>query len=366
MYAVIDADTHIAEPAAMWDHIPPEMHLRRPVMVRLPEDTLYQKFDATWLIDGNIFPKGAGKGGTIFVTPSAQRFVQEMPDVPARELLDLGARFSDMQKVGADVQVVYPTLFLTFLTHDPKLEIALCQAYNRHLARVCAEAEGWLRWVLIPPLQTIEAAIKEIRYGKEHGAVGVFFRGIEKDRTLDDPYFFPIYEEAASLDLPICIHQGSGCPDWTKLMDLARSSTFTHGRLPPLVAFRNIVANKIPELFPTLRFGFIETGASWVPFVLHQLKGIMGGPPEQWGPKLFEDYRIWVSYEQAEDLTYLAQYIGEDHLVIGSDYAHHGRDGIVADPSAQLHYVSTLKSRGYPPSLVDKMLAANPHALYGI
>jgi predicted TIM-barrel fold metal-dependent hydrolase len=359
MATLIDADTHIAEPAQMWDHIPEEMYPRRPVMVRLPEDTLYQKFDATWLIDGNIFPKGAGKGGTIFVTPSEQRFVQEMSDVPARELNDLGARFQDMQHIGTDVQVVYPTLFLTFLTHDPKLEIALCQAYNRHLAQVSAAAEGWLRWVLIPPLQTIDAAIQEIRYGKEHGAVGVFFRGIEKDRTLDDPYFFPIYEEAASLDLAICIHQGSGCPDWTKLMDLERSSTFTHGRLPPLVAFRNIVANKIPEQFPTLRFGFIETGASWVPYVLHQLRG-------DYGPKLFEDYRIWVSYEVAEDLPYLAHYIGEDHLVVGSDYAHHGREGTIADPSAQLHYVTTMRSRDYPPSLVEKMLAANPQALYGI
>lgn len=367
MASVIDADTHIAEPFEMWDHLDPAMHHRRPVVVQVPKDTLYRKNNAMWLIDGNIFPKSAGKGGTSLVTPTTQDFVQEMPDVRARDLTDMDARFHDMDKIGAEVQVVYPTLFLTFLTQDEELEVALCRAYNRHLAQVYRQGEGRIRWVVIPPLRSIEASIQELRYGKENGAVGVFFRGIEKDRTLDDPYFFPVYKEAEALNLAICVHQGSGCPDISKLMDITRSSTFTHGRLLPVIAFRNLVFNKIPELFPTLRFAFVESGASWIPFVLHTLKGIMGGDADRWGPKLFENYRLWVTYEVAEDLMYLSKYVGEDHLVIGSDYAHHGREGVVADPSAQLHMVATVKSREeYPASLVEKMLAVNPRRLYGL
>jgi len=37
----------------------------------------------------------------------------------------------------------------------------------------------------------------------------------------------------------------------------------------PLFAFNDIVNNKIPELFPRLKFGFIEAYASWVPYLLH-------------------------------------------------------------------------------------------------
>lgn len=45
-------------------------------------------------------------------------------------------RLHDMDRLGADLQVVYPTLFLTFLTHDVHFEVALCKAYNRFLANV--------------------------------------------------------------------------------------------------------------------------------------------------------------------------------------------------------------------------------------
>ena len=63
MQPIIDADTHIAESAAMWQMIDKEMYPRRPVLLSLPDDTLYGGWNATWLIDGNIFPKPVGKGG---------------------------------------------------------------------------------------------------------------------------------------------------------------------------------------------------------------------------------------------------------------------------------------------------------------
>jgi predicted TIM-barrel fold metal-dependent hydrolase len=369
MSTVWDADTHVAEPPEMWNYLDPEWYPCRPVVVQVPEDTAYGATDHMWLIDGQIFPKPAGRGGNNLVTPTSQTRIRARADVKARELLDLPMRFQDMQATNVDTQVVYPTLFLAYLTSDPAYEVALCTAYNRFLADVSAKADGRIRWVLVPPLHDVQATLEQVRFGKEHGACGVFFRGIEGDRTLDDPYFFPVYQQAEALDLAICIHQGQGSPALNNLVDIQRSHTFTHGRLPPLVAFRNIVANRIPELFPRLRWGFIETGASWVPFVLYQLRGTRRAEPTFWGPRLFEDYRIWVSYEVGEDLPYLLQYVGEDHLVMGTDYGHHTpgtTDRLAADPSAQVHTVSNLRSRSeLPEALVDKLLMHNPARLYG-
>ena len=367
MAGIIDADTHIAEPREMWNFLDPEWYPRRPVVVEVPGDTLYQNSNHMWLIDGNIYPRAAGKGGMLLVTPTSQARNQDLPDAKSRELIDLDRRFRDMERIGTDSQVVYPTLFLTFLTNDEQLEVALCKAYNRFLADVCNTCPDRLKWVVVPPLRHIDATIQEMKLGKAHGAVGVFFRGIEKDRTLDDPYFFPVYEEAQALNLSLCIHQGSGSPALNMLVDVQRSHTFTHGRLPPLVAFRNLVANKIPELFPGVRWGFIETGASWIPFVLHQLKGVRRESPDFWGPKLFDQYNMWISYEVAEDLPYLVKYIGEDHIITGSDYGHHSREGMAGDPSAQLHMVTELRAHeGYPSRLVDKLLSDNPKAFYGL
>lgn len=163
------------------------------------------------------------------------------------------------------------------------------------------------------------------------------FDGIEGDWTLDDPYFFPVCEEAQALDLSICIHQGQGAPALNNLVDISRSHTFTHGRLPPITAFRNLVANRIPEEFPELRFGFIETGASRIPFALYQLSGTTKAADDFWGPRLFEEYRMWISYEIGEDLPYLMKYTGEDHIVVGTDYGHHApgtNNRLFSDPSA--------------------------------
>jgi uncharacterized protein len=366
MLHAIDADTHIFESTQVWDFIDEEMYPRRPIILSGPRDTVYRR-SGFWLIDGNIFPKSAGKGGFLLGTPTEPDQIETTPDVRARELLDIDGRLQAMDVMGVDMQVIYPTLFLAYITDDVKLEVALCRSYNRFMASIWEQGQERLRWVLVPPLRSIDASIEAIHFGKAHGALGLFFRGIERDRTLDDPYFFPVYEEAARLNLPICIHTGAGCPAFTAIFDVSRSHTFPHTRTLPLMAFRNIVANKIPELFPELRFGFIEAGASWVPYVLHALRSVFGGSPEQWGPKLFQEYRLFTAYEEWEDLSYLLQYVGQDNLVVGSDWGHHGGRGRGGDPSGQPEVFANMRARtDVPSAIIAKMLSDNPRNLYGL
>ncbi|MEK7215201.1 MAG: hypothetical protein AAB289_06375, partial [Chloroflexota bacterium] len=69
------------------------------------------------------------------------------------------------------------------------------------------------------------------------------------------------------------------------------------------------------------------------------------------------------------DLPYLLQYIGEDHLVVGTDYGHHTpgtTDRLAADPSAQVHIVKNMRERGLSKEFLDKVLTHNPAKLYGI
>jgi hypothetical protein len=53
--------------------------------------------------------------------------------IGCRELTDVEARLADMDRLGIETQVIYPTLFLIYLTDDVNLEIALRKAYNRWL-----------------------------------------------------------------------------------------------------------------------------------------------------------------------------------------------------------------------------------------
>ncbi len=360
---VVDADTHIAESESMWKHLDKEWYHRRPVIVSVPDDTLYRDQTAVWLIDGNIFPKPAGKGGSLLITPSAakRQVMRKDISVACRELTDPVGRLADMDRLSVDTQVIYPTLFLIHLTDDVGLEIALCRAYNRFMAEACSNGHNRLRWIAIPPLRSVEESIKEIRWAKERGAVGLFFRGIEKDLNIDHPHFFPIYEEAARLDLAICIHQGMGAPAITQLFDIQQHSTFPQSRLLPLIAFRNIVANKIPERFPGLRFGFIEACAGWIPFLVHHLRRSLR---QRWkfssSVDLFREYRLFVACEADEDIPYLVQYTGEDNLIIGSDYGH-------PDASEEPELVTVMRARKDITSDVnEKILSENARKLYSL
>jgi predicted TIM-barrel fold metal-dependent hydrolase len=363
MDRVVDADTHIAESEAMWCYIDKEMYPRRPVLVRVPEDTWYQERNAFWLIDGEIFPKPAGKASFSLITPSAQKKELMRGDIhlAVRELTDPMARVKDMVKIGVDVQVIYPTLFLVYLTDDAPLEVALCRAYNRFVAAACAKAPDRLKWVVILPLRDIAASTEELNWAKDQGAVGVFFRGMEGNLTLDNPYFFPVYALAEKLGLTICIHTGSGSRHLMQLFDVERNHTFAHNRVLPVVAFRDLVANRIPEMFPALRFGFIEAAASWVPYIWHVLRRSARPDFKSKNPQdHFQEYRFWVACEADEELPHLLSYLGEDHLVIGSDYGHN-------DPSKEPEFVQYLRAReDIAPAAIENILCSNPRRLYGL
>ena len=361
MAGIIDADTHVAESDAMWNMIDKEMYPRRPVLLKSPEDTLYGPRNAFWLIDGHIFPKPNGKGSFRLITPSASKLETSRGDIHLayREMTDIAGRLQDMDKLGVEMQIVFPTLFLIYLTDDAALEVALCRAYNRFLAQACAKSGGRIKWVVIPPLKSTEESVKELKWARDNGAVGVFFRGIEGSWTLDNPYLFPVYQAANDLELPICIHTGAGCPAFLDLFDVERNHTFGHSRIQPLMAFRDLIANKIPEQFPKLKFGFIEASAGWVPFLLHILKRLF---KERWkfssDRDMFREYRIFVACEADEDVNYIARFTGEDQLLIGSDYGHQ-------DPSEERQLVAAMRAReDIPRELTDKILFDNPKKFY--
>ena len=57
------------------------------------------------------------------------------------------------------------------------------------------------------PLVDPPAAVRELRRAVEElGFVCGILKPFIEDRNLDDPIFFPIYEEAQRLDVPLTVH----------------------------------------------------------------------------------------------------------------------------------------------------------------
>ena len=119
-----------------------------------------------------------------------------------------------------------------------------------------------LRWVAAPPLMTMNKVYDELARAKENGACGIFTCGFAADRELWNPYFFPLYEIAQELNLPICLHAGVDSFAYHDLFE--ESDALAKFKFPVISAFHALLLQDIPRRFPALRWGFIEAGSGWL------------------------------------------------------------------------------------------------------
>jgi predicted TIM-barrel fold metal-dependent hydrolase len=352
----IDADTHVDENDETWSYMSRSEQRYRPVLIRVPG----QKH-AHWVYDGMLRQRTIRddqKDGTTAET---------------RELLDIAARLRDMDRMGVSTQIVYSTFFAQPITDRAEVEYALRRSYNRWLAERCSHSNGRLRWIVVPPLLSMDRAIEEVRWAKEHGAVGILKKGDEEaGHWPSESYFFPLYEEAERLDLPITFHVGSGTTFGRGLPP----GTAYGGGTPVIHAFQSLITRGVPLRFPKLRWGFIEANASWLPYVVYNLRHFVQTVKErpnvggQTGEEriniagsILETYNFYVSCQEDEDLRAIIAHVGEDYLLIGSDYTHN-------DFSSQLAYTNGLRERAskgdISQSAVQKIMCDTPRRFYGL
>jgi uncharacterized protein len=359
---VIDADSHIDETDETWTYLDDAERWIAPSTVMLGNGQPSTGGSRYWhFFDGLLRERRIRddkRTGTTLAT---------------RELLDVDERLRHMDELGVDVHVIYPTAFLTALTARPDVDAGLCRSYNRWLAGKCAQSGGRLRWVAMMPVLNMEATLEEVDYARDHGAAAVMKKGIEcGNRVAGDPYFYPLYDKASEAGLAVCIHAASGEPSASYLVSKSFAGMWPQV-LPVSAACSSMLAARLPDLFPKLRVGFIEAGASWVPYILddYWARHDRQSAPDMAGRKalgldkrtdLFATSRFFVAYQVQEDLQYLLDKGLEDCLVIGTDYTH-------ADQSADIGMLRAMQDRAargeVNPTVVRKMLDDNPRRLYG-
>ena len=340
--ATIDSDAHVLETDRTWDYLLEAEREFRPKVVATPQAE--ESGGESWLIDGRLHAKARNVGDD---TPKA-----------AREMADIAARIRHMDELKVDIQVLYPTVFLRPYTSRPEVELALCRSYNRWLVDIWKQGDGRLRWVAVLPLLSMDKALAEARSAKANGACGIFIRGLEGERRLSDAYFFPLYEEASRLDMPVCVHSATG--NFMLHDFFERECGFNKFKLAVVGAFHSILFDGIPQRFPKLRFGFIEVSAQWVPYALHDLARRLERRGKKLGDDVLRESRIYVACQTDDDLSYVLRYSGPRNIVIGSDYGH-------ADTASELEALRKLRESGeVDRKVVDMILDDNARALYGI
>ena len=354
---VIDADAHVVETERVWDYLDAPDQKYRPTLMASPDNPRRQ----FWMLDGENL-------GSKFPSPDEKQSEQHLKrfgravgtPVEARELSDVTQRLRHMDELGIDVQVMFNSLWITPLTRRPDAEIALSWAWNRWLADVWKLGDNRLRWTCVVPALTPKEALPQIRFAKEHGAVGVCMRPFERERMMTDPFYYPIYQEAQRLDIPITVHLGNGSPELFKLMTNEAGGGFSTFRVPTVTSCYALIMSEIPRVFPKLRWGFIEVSSQWVPWVIHEAMRRSLGSAHPISKDCLREYNIYVSTQTDDDFQYIISYACEDNLVIGTDYGH-------GDTSSELNAIAKFKARkDLSPAVKWKILSDNPRRFYGI
>src|SRR6266540_5363168 len=306
-----------------------------------------------WVIDGKV-------KGFRFPAFSAEELAKRQQQVgrkfadaqEARELGNVDLRLEHMDKTGIHVQVLHNTMFIESATSRAAVEVALCKSWNRWLADIWKQGEGRLRWSCMAPTLSMPDALDQIRWCKENGACAVLMRPVEGQRLLCDPYFYPIYEEASRLDLAIAVHIANGNKWLNDLYDhpVRAAGTLHRFRMPTVAAFNDILLSEIHQVFPKLRWGFIEASSQWLPWVLHEAKNRFKTLGREWPENVARAYGMFVTCENSDDLPYIVEQGGEDCLVIGTDYGH-------TDTSSDIDAIKIFRDRtDLTPQVKEKIL----------
>ena len=344
----IDADAHVIESDRTWSYLAEDERRFAPMVLDLA--------------DGES-QSGSGLSQTTRFWYSGN-FIQSKDnadlvamDEDSREMGNVKARLAHMDQLNIDVQVLYPTIFLAPCARDAAQEAAQYRAYNRWLADIWKAAGDRLRWAACVPTASMHKVRDELAFAKDHGACCVFVRPFECDRYVGESYFEPLLKAAAELDLAIAFHAGNASYHNNTLH---AGHNFARFKLAMMAQFHWLLENEIPAKYPEIRWAFIEASASWVPYTLLDLESRLKRRGKKMWDNPLADNNIWVTVEMTDDIPYIIDRVGDDNLIVGTDYGH-------TDTASEIEALRLLRENGgISPQSADKILGANPTRLYGL
>jgi predicted TIM-barrel fold metal-dependent hydrolase len=203
-------------------------------------------------------------------------------DDAVREEDDLAAGDPDwviqqlLRKFRIDIAVMTGTMTGASIQPDPRFSSALVSAYNDWLLAKWVRPYACFKGSINVAPQDPEAAAREIhRLGDDPGMVQVLMASAARI-PYGQQYYWPIYQAAVDHNLPVAIHVGAEGTGIAKPpTGVGYPSTYlefhTDHSQTMMAHCVSVISEGLFEQFPTLRFGFIEGGICWAPYVMWRL-----------------------------------------------------------------------------------------------
>lgn len=273
--------------------------------------------------------------------------------------MDRDARVAKMQEQGLEGIWLFPTLGVLYeelLKHDTEAVTTTFQAFNRWVE------EDWgcnyQDKIFAAPyisLCDVDWACQELEWAIERGARVVCMRpsAIQmadgKCRSPADTLFDPFWARLNEAGITLVVHAADSGYTTHGYVNDGFSSDFNGGVFSPNIKHFNIeraaydflitlAYEKLFERFPNLRIASIENGAEYLPDLfrkLRQSRDRMRGYYAQDPGELFRRH-VWVNPFWEDDVNEVAQYMGVDRVIFGSDWPH------IEGMPTPLDYVSEL------------------------
>jgi predicted TIM-barrel fold metal-dependent hydrolase len=381
---VIDADSHVFEPQAVWtQYLEPEYRFAARSAFSYHDDgeghfgVILNGKPAPWLNRGMLNRYALWRPG---MTPEAIGALD-----PAKPVeINPGAheakqRLRDMDRMGVERAVVFPTLFAEYfpLTENPDIAHALARAYNNWILDFCRGSGGRLVPVAVLPMQDPIFAKQELRRAAGAGFKACLIRPSFFDgRFLNHSIYDPVWEEIERLGLAACIHPAAGNtnPQWTSEGSfveriaanlrighpIAESVSYSMDNASALTTFA--FCGHL-EKFPKLKLAFMHGGISWLPLALEKAETYLTFfmvddvclEPE----KLFYDRPYLVGFNPWERSVGKIYDVVENVACWGSHYPAH--DTIEPEQTAELLHKSKV-----PESVIAKFMGENAQRVLAI
>ncbi len=382
---VVDADSHVYEPPEIWTDF-----------LSTQERTLAE--EAFWhergpgdseltVVNGRaVRPLNRSKLNRFacFHPDSTPESIGELdPDVPSEDNLgasDTAARLRDLDALGIEQQIVFPTLFAEYfpVVESPRAAVALARAYNDWAGKLTAAAGGRLHPVAVLPLQSVPGALAELERVAAAGFKAVFLRpSFHEGRFLNHSSYEPLWKAISETGLVACVHPspGSTNPEFTSagafVERVATPLGIGHdvaGSIAPVQDNMNAVVTLCyyghRENHPDLKLALCHAGASWLELALEKAETYLWLFPGTL-PVTLEPEELWlerstlVTFDAWEDSVAILSDVYGRVGGYGSRYPHH-------DASTPAEALATLEKHGVAADVVARMMGGNAAELYGL
>jgi predicted TIM-barrel fold metal-dependent hydrolase len=280
---IIDVDTHWSEPEDLWLSRAPAKYKDIVPQVHMKDGERW------WFIDGKPF----GQQSYASSVNAKGEKVLGMDFYPLKiDEIHAGshqtkARVEVMDETGVYAQIVYPNL-LGFgnnraVNFSPEARMLATQLYNDAGAQMQADSNNRLFPMIMTPWWDINEAVAEIRRAHAMGLRGVNTNADPQESgmgDLGDPYWNPLWEVCVELNLPINFHIGgsqtqstwfstSAWPTLTTDAKLIAGGTMMFAGICSVMT--NVILSGLLERYPKLQFVLVESGISWLPFIMDSL-----------------------------------------------------------------------------------------------